>query len=116
MTTVSGGPRTSPRTATMRDVAAVAGASLKTVSRVVNREPGVSEDLAERVIAAVQLLGYRHNLAASSLRRTDGKTGTIGLLLEDVANPYFSTLHRAVENVARRHGSLTFAASSDADP
>jgi LacI family transcriptional regulator len=116
MTTMSDDARTSPRTATMRDVAAVAGVSLKTVSRVVNREAGVSEDLEERVIDAVQLLGYRHNLAASSLRRTDGKTSTIGLLLEDVANPYFSTLHRAVENVARRHGSLTFAASSDADP
>jgi LacI family transcriptional regulator, galactose operon repressor len=108
--------RSSPRTATMRDVAAVAGVSLKTVSRVVNRETGVSGELEERVIDAVQLLGYRHNLAASSLRRTDGKTGTIGLLLEDVANPYFSALHRAVENVARRHGILTFAASGDADP
>lgn len=100
----------------MRDVAAVAGVSLKTVSRVVNRETGVSGELAERVIDAVQLLGYRHNLAASSLRRTDGKTATIGLLLEDVANPYFSALHRAVEDVARRHGSLVFAASSDDDP
>jgi LacI family transcriptional regulator len=116
VTTMSDEPRISPRTATMRDVAAVAGVSLKTVSRVVNREAGVSGELAERVVDAVQLLGYRHNLAASSLRRTDGKTATIGLLLEDVANPYFSALHRAVEDVANRHGSLTFAASSDADP
>jgi LacI family transcriptional regulator len=108
--------RLSRRTATMRDVAAVAGVSLKTVSRVVNREAGVSAELAERVIAAVELLGYRHNLAASSLRRTDGKTATIGLLLEDVANPYFSVLHRAVEGVARRYGSLTLAASSENDP
>lgn len=108
--------RYSPRTATMRDVAALAGVSLKTVSRVVNREAGVSDELEERVIDAVQLLGYRHNLAASSLRRIDGKTGTIGLLLEDVANPFFSALHRAVETVARRHGILTFAASNDADP
>jgi LacI family transcriptional regulator len=108
--------RLSPRTATMRDVAAVAGVSLKTVSRVVNRETGVSGELEDRVVAAVELLGYRHNLAASSLRRTDGKTATIGLLLEDVANPYFSSLHRAVEGVARLHGSLTLAASSENDP
>jgi len=116
VTTVSGGGGGSARRATMRDVAAVAGVSLKTVSRVVNQEPGVSADLVRRVVDAVALLGYRHNLTASSLRRADGKTSTIGLLLEDVANPFSSALHRAIEDVAHPRGTLVFAGSSDEDP
>jgi LacI family transcriptional regulator len=104
------------REPTMREVAALAGVSLKTVSRVVNREPGVSPALTERVLDAVNLLGYRHNTYASSLRRTDQKTSTIGLLLEDVSNPFSAALHRAIEDVARQRGSLVFAGSSDEDP
>ena len=53
----------------MQEVAAAAGVSLKTVSRVVNREPGVSAALTARVEAEVQRLGYRHNLAASQLNQ-----------------------------------------------
>ncbi|HNP70024.1 MAG TPA: LacI family DNA-binding transcriptional regulator [Kouleothrix sp.] len=106
----------SARAPTMRDVAAIAGVSIKTVSRVINDEPGVSSELAERVQAAVKLLGYRHNSAASNLRRADGRTATIGLLLEDAANPLFSALHRAIEDVAWEHDTLVFAGSSDADP
>jgi LacI family transcriptional regulator len=100
----------------MRDVAALAGVSLKTVSRVVNSEPGVSPRLTSRVVEAVRLLDYRHNMTASSLRRSDQKTASIGLLLEDVSNPFSSALHRAVEEVARRRGTLAFAGSSDEDP
>jgi LacI family transcriptional regulator len=104
------------RAPTMRDVAALAGVSLKTVSRVVNQETGVSPELAGRVLDAVGLLGYRHNLTASSLRRADQKTATIGLLLEDISNPFSSGLHRAIEDVAREHGTLVLASSSDEDP
>ncbi|HEY6597418.1 MAG TPA: LacI family DNA-binding transcriptional regulator [Asanoa sp.] len=100
----------------MRDVAALARVSIKTVSRVVNQEPGVSPELADRVLDAVGLLGYRHNLTASSLRRADQKTATIGLLLEDISNPFSSALHRAIEDVARRRGTLVLAGSSDEDP
>lgn len=99
----------------MRDVAALAGVSLKTVSRVVNNVPTVAPELTERVLEAIRLLDYRHNLTASSLRRADQKTATIGVLLEDVANPFSSVLHRAIEAVARSRGSLTFAGSSDED-
>ncbi len=97
----------------MLDVAALAGVSLKTVSRVVNEEPGVSDVLRERVRSAVERLGYRHNLSASSLRRLDRRTSTIGILLEDIGNPLSSALHRAIEDVARRRGVVVFAASSD---
>jgi len=99
----------------MRDVAALARVSLKTVSRVVNREPGVSDDLLDRVEEAIRLLGYRHDATASSLRRTDRRTATIGLLLDDVANPFSSAIHRAIEDVARQRQTLVFAGSSDSD-
>jgi LacI family transcriptional regulator len=71
---------------TMRDVAALSGVSLKTVSRVVNGEAGVSDDLTERVEAAARTLNYQPNLTASNLRRNDGKTRTIGLLLDSGAD------------------------------
>lgn len=100
----------------MRDVAALAGVSLKTVSRVVNREDGVSEDLVAKVERAATQLDYRPNLTASNLRRSDRKTATWGLLLEDVANPFSSTVHRGVEEVARELGVAVFAASMDEDP
>jgi LacI family transcriptional regulator len=99
----------------MREVAALARVSLKTVSRVINAEPTVSVELATRVRAAIDRLDYRHNRAASSLRRSDGRSAAIGLLLEDVANPFSSTLQREIENVALGRGVLVFAGSSDED-
>jgi LacI family transcriptional regulator len=101
---------------TMRDVAALAGVGIKTVSRVVNDVPTVAPELVERVRAAADKLGYRPNLAAANLRRTGGRTDTIGLLLEDVANPYSSAVHRAVEDFAREHDALVLAGSLDEDP
>jgi LacI family transcriptional regulator len=101
--------------ATMRDVAALAKVSLKTVSRVVNGERGVSPHLAKRVTAASERLDYRHNFTASSLRRSDGRSLTIGVVLEDVANPFASALHRAIEDVAVERAVLVLAGSSDED-
>src|SRR6266540_2821710 len=116
LTTLAGRDGWAARVPTMRDVAALAGVSIKTVSRVVNQEPGVAPELVGRVLDAVGLLGYRHNLTASSLRRADHKTATIGLLLEDISNPFSSALHRAIEDVARHRGTLVLAGSSDEDP
>src|SRR5919198_830646 len=116
LTTLAEQDGSAARVPTMRDVAALAGVSIKTVSRVVNQEPGVSPELAERVLDAVGLLGYRHNLAASSLRRADHKSATIGVLLEDLSNPFSAALHRAIEAVARPRGPLVLAGSSDEDP
>jgi LacI family transcriptional regulator, galactose operon repressor len=104
------------RRPTMKDVAALAGVSLATVSRVVNGNADVQTDLAARVIDAVNVLGYRRDLTARSLRRTDRSSASIGLIIEDVANPFFSSVHRGVEDVARTKGVLTFAGSSDEDP
>jgi len=99
----------------MREVAAAARVSIKTVSRVVNGEPGVTRRLSERVSAAVEKVGYRHNLTASSLRRTDGRSASVGVVLEDVANPFSSALHRSIEDVAVARRVLVFAGSSDED-
>jgi LacI family transcriptional regulator len=67
------------------------------------------------VIAATERLSYRHNLTASSLRRSDGRSATIGIVLEDVANPFSSALNRSIEDVAVKRGVLVLAGSSDED-
>jgi len=97
----------------MRDVAALAGVSLKTVSRVVNDEPGVSPDVRDRVTAAVQRLDYRPNLAASNLRRTGARSGLVGALVQDLSNSFSASLLRALEDAARRRGTAVLAASLD---
>src|SRR3954467_1706772 len=91
-------PRVRP---TMRDVAALAGVSLKTVSRVVNGVTTVDPELVQKVQRAAGQLGFRPNLSASNLRRRDRRTSMIGLLVEDAANPFSASLMRAVEDVAR---------------
>jgi LacI family transcriptional regulator len=100
----------------MREVAALADVSVKTVSRVVNGESTVDADLAHRVREAIGMLGYRRDDAASALRRADRVSSSIGLVFEDVANPFLSYVHRAIEDVARARGVLTFAASADERP
>jgi LacI family transcriptional regulator len=98
----------------MEDVAAYAGVALKTVSRVVNEEPGVTPSTAERVRAAIEQLGFRRNDSARVLRK--GQTASIGLVMEDIGDPFYSSLSRAVEDVARAHGHVLFTGSSDEDP
>jgi len=100
----------------MRDVAALAGVSLKTVSRVVNGATNVDPALEAQVRKAVAQLSYRPNLTASSLRRSDGRSMTIGLMLEDAANPYSASVYRAVEDVAAARGVGVLAGSLDEDP
>src|SRR5580658_4814790 len=66
---------------TMRHVAALAGVGLKTVSRVINEEPNVSDATIARVMDAANRLNYQPNLHAGNLRRADKKTQTLGLLV-----------------------------------
>jgi len=100
---------------TMVDVAGVAGVSLKTVSRVVNDERGVRAETAARVREAVAVLGYRANDTARNLRRRQGPA-TVGLVIEDVRNPFYSSIARGVEEIARAHGHMVVIASSDENP
>jgi LacI family transcriptional regulator len=99
----------------MQDVATLAGVSLKSVSRVVNREPGVSEQLARRVDRAVAELGYRHNLTASNLRRGH-RTASIGVLVQDLSNEFCSEVLHAIELRARTRGVAVMATSIEEDP
>jgi LacI family transcriptional regulator len=103
------------RRPTMTDVARVAEVGVKTVSRVVNREDGVSDELVQRVERAIKQLGYLHNAGASSLRRSDQSTDTIGLVVEDVGNAFSSLIHRGVEEACRERGLLLLVSSSDGE-
>ncbi|WP_434974883.1 LacI family DNA-binding transcriptional regulator [Streptosporangium saharense] len=107
----TGGSRSRP---TMKDVAASAGVALKTVSRVVNGERGVNALTAERVRSAIERLGYRRDESARGLR--GGRTSSVGLVIEDVADPFYSGVSRAVEDVALGYGSLLLSGSSGEDP
>ncbi|MGV9195305.1 LacI family DNA-binding transcriptional regulator [Microbacterium sp. MC2] len=98
----------------MNDVARVAGVALKTVSRYVNGETNINPQLAARIGAAIEELGYRRNLAAASIR--PGWTSKIlGLVISDLSNPYYSTLTQAIELTARARGYLLISASSEED-
>jgi LacI family transcriptional regulator len=98
---------------TMRDVADQAGVSITTVSHVVNDTRPVSAELRERVLAAMQQLGYRPNRLARSLRR--GETHTIGMIVPDSANPFFAELARGVEDASFEHGYSVILCNSDGD-
>jgi LacI family transcriptional regulator len=100
---------------TMRDVASRAGVSLKTVSRVINGEPGVAVATAARVGDAIDALGFQRNDLARSLRQ-GVSSSTLGLVIEDVANPFYSAIAQAVEAAARERGYLLITASCEEDP
>ena len=99
----------------MRDVAGQAGVSLKTVSRVINGEPGVARATSERVADAVAALGFQRNDIARNLRR-GRSTATLGLIIEDVANPFYSLVAQAVEAAAGARGFLLITGSCEEDP
>ncbi|MGA5323747.1 LacI family DNA-binding transcriptional regulator [Streptomyces seoulensis] len=100
--------------ASIKDVAAAAGVSVATVSRVLNAHPSVSADARSRVLAAVAALGYRPNAVARSLR-TD-QTHALGLVIGDVLNPYFTELARSVEEAARALGYSVIIGNADERP
>jgi LacI family transcriptional regulator len=80
---------------TMRDVARVAGVSAKTVSRVFNDDPHVTEETRERVRWAMQKLHYVPNLLARSFRA--GADTTVGLAIPDIADPFFAEMTSSIE-------------------
>lgn len=86
----------------IRDVAEAAGVSPMTVSNVINGRSHVRAENRERVLAAIDALGYRVNVAARNLRR--GRTGTIGLALPDLGNPYYAQLATRIVETASRRG------------
>lgn len=106
----------SGRVATLRDVAERAGVHVATASRSLNEEQAhlVSESTRNRVVEAAESLGYRANALARSLRR--GRTGMLGVVVADFANPFIVTLVRGVEEEAAKHDLLPLVVETHDDP
>ena len=96
--------------ATIKDVAALAGVSAATVSRALDDRPEISSETKERVRSACAQLGYVPNAAARGL--SGHATHTIGLVLPDISNPYFSGMATAIEETAAAHGCRVFLSNS----
>jgi LacI family transcriptional regulator len=99
--------------ATVHDVARRAGVSTSTVSHVVNNTRFVSDELRERVQAAMRDLDYTPSAAARSL--TTKRAHTIALIVSDIRNPFFASVARGVEDVAQEHGYTLVLCNSDED-
>lgn len=100
-------------TASIRDVAQLAGVSVGTVSNVLNDSPRVSPDTVVRVRAAITELGYVRNEAARQLRA--GRSSSVGLVVLDVRNPFFTDVARGAEDEAARSGLSVILGNSDED-
>ena len=101
------------RPATIKDVAAHAGVSVATVSAVINRNKYVSPDLTLRVQASIAALGYERNSLAQGLKMHTSQT--IGLIISDITNPYFTSVVRGVEDVANARGYSLILGNTDED-
>ncbi len=108
-------PRGAHPRARITDVAERARVSIKTVSRVVNDEPGVREETRTRVRAAIDDLGFVPNTTARSLKT--GGQDAIGVVIDAISDPFFADLVSVLEELAAEHGmSLLFASTGfDAD-
>jgi len=100
---------------TLRDVARAAGVSPMTVSRVVSGKVPVSDPTRTRVLAAIEALGYRRNHIARSLRPSHS-SALLGLVITNMANPFYSVIADAVERAARRRGFGLIMGNTDEDP
>jgi LacI family transcriptional regulator, fructose operon transcriptional repressor len=100
--------------ASIKDVAKAAGVSTATVSRVLSNGEHVRPEVRKRVMEAVEQLAYRPNLLARSLRSR--QTNTIGLIVSDSRNPFFTSISRAVEDTAYEQGFGLFLCNTDENP
>jgi LacI family transcriptional regulator len=100
--------------ASIRDVASLAGVSVGTVSNVLNRPEQVGERTRDRVLAAIEDLGFVRNESARHLRA--GRSRTIGLVVLDIANPFFTDVARGVEEIANARGLSVILCNSDDRP
>jgi DNA-binding LacI/PurR family transcriptional regulator len=99
--------------ANMKDIARIAGVSLGTVSNVLNETAGVREPVRQRVLKAVQAVGYQPSQLARALRRD--KTNMIGMIIPDITNPFFPAVVRGAEDVAFSNGYRLILCNTDND-
>src|SRR5690606_17420670 len=97
--------------ATIKDVARLAGVSVATVSRVINKNGYVNVDTEQKVKKSMELLNYKPNTVARAL--TSKKTYTLALIVPDITNPFFPELAKAVEDTALRFGYSVILTSLD---
>src|SRR5689334_16458770 len=102
------------RSVGLRDVAARAGVSVKTVSNVVNDYAHVSPAMRDRVQAAIDELGYRPNISARNLRQ--GRTGVLALALPELDFPYFASLANVVVHAAEQRGWTVLIEQTSGEP
>lgn len=102
------------RPTTITDVAAAAGVSPMTVSRVLNGRGGAGEETRQRVIEAAQSLNYRPNAFAKSLK--NDRSNTVGIVVPDIVNPFFPEIIRGAELVARPAGYTLLCCNVVEDP
>lgn len=98
----------------LKDVAKYVGVSTALVSYVINnkeKEARVGAEMVKKIKKAVKELNYQPNLIAKSLK--SGRTSTIGLIVADISNPFFSTIARIIEDEARKLGYVVIFGSSD---
>ena len=100
--------------ATIRDVARASGVHISTVSRTFSAPHLVNPETRSRVLACAEQLGYRPNRAARAL--ITGRTHNIGLIVADIANPFFPPLIKAAESQARSRDYHVFVADTNEDP
>jgi LacI family transcriptional regulator len=98
----------------MREVAALAGVSAKTVSRVMHEDRYVSDDVRQRVERAIAELQYVPNMLAKSFR--SGRDAAIGVAVPDISDPFFGTVVHSIEQVARARGAAVLISSLGNDP
>src|SRR3981081_3487585 len=101
----------SAKAASIYDVARESGVSVFTVSAVVNKKSHVGKKLLERVESAIQKLNYRPNLIARSLAKQ--RTHTIGMIVPDIANPFFPMVVRGAGDAAQKAGYNLLLCNSD---
>lgn len=99
---------------TLHDVAVKAGVSVKTVSRVINKQGEISETTRQHVLTIINELGYRPNTLARSL--VSGKSSTIAVIIPQITDPFFPEVILGVEDVARQHGYNIFLCNTNDDP
>lgn len=105
--------RATGRSATIKDVAAYAGVSVATVSAVINNNKYVSPDLTLRVHKSISALDYELNSLAQGLKKRTSQT--IGLIISDITNPFFTSVVRGVEDVANAHNYSLILGNTDED-
>ena len=106
-------PRRGGRHVTIRDVALEAEVSLGTVSNVLNRPNSVTPETRQRVLDAIESLGFVRHAGAALMR--GGRARVIGLVALDIRNPFFTELARGAEDAAREAGHLLILCNSDED-